>query len=113
MLLATARALSATAAGFVFAVRSSAVGAIYGEFIVRCQNGHNNTINGITVEHTCETLGCNLKCVVDGGAWVVCQDDKNHRTDWCERIGRIGFSNAMPQVCRSHLRGFPDGGDVT
>ena len=28
-------------------------------------------------------------------------------------LGRISFSNAMPQVSGGHLRGFPDCGDVT
>jgi hypothetical protein len=92
--------LGITAANLLFRARSSAVGALMGAFIVRCQNGHDNTVNGVTVTHKCETPGCGLNSVVDGGAFVVCPRDRRHRPDWCDGITKQHECETCGQQCR-------------
>jgi hypothetical protein len=60
------------AVGVILAAPNSAQACLMGTWIVRCANGHNNEVGGITCNHQCEAGGCNLYSVTDGGAMVVC-----------------------------------------
>jgi hypothetical protein len=100
MHLTRRKVLLAAAGGLAAATPSFAVGGLEGAFIVRCQNGHDNIVNGVTVQHNCETAGCGIKSVVDGGAWVVCPVNKNHRPDWCDGVTRQHQCSTCGTQCR-------------
>jgi hypothetical protein len=44
-----------------------------GTWIVRCPNGHDNEVGGITRNHDC--TNCGAQSVSDGGATVVCPNN--------------------------------------
>ena len=52
-------------------------GFLEGTFIVRCKNGHDDQVDGITANHSC-SQGDDDAAVSDGTAKVVCPD--NHAT---------------------------------
>ena len=60
------------AVSVIVAAPSPAEACLKGTWIVRCSNGHDNMVGGITCDHTCDKPGCGLKSVSDGGAMVVC-----------------------------------------
>jgi hypothetical protein len=59
-------------------------GFLRGKFVVRCSDGHDDTVDGITSNHDCEHKDasgheCGKKSVDDGKANVVCP--KLHATE--------------------------------
>lgn len=54
-------------------------GFLRGTFVVRCPNGHDDTVEGITRNHDCEK--CGSKAVDGGTAMVVCPDGHATRVE--------------------------------
>jgi hypothetical protein len=44
---------------------------IYGTWVVRCPNGHDDTVTRGTCNHTCEK--CGEKAFIDGAGYIVCK----------------------------------------
>jgi hypothetical protein len=91
--------LVAIAAALAAPRRLFAIGGLEGQWVVRCQNGHDNTVTGITVNHTCETSGCGLKSVSDGEGWVVCPANRDH-CDWVDGVTRQHECETCGTQCR-------------
>ena len=54
-------------------------GFLRGTFVVRCPNGHDDTVEGITRNHDCEK--CDKKSVDEGTAMIVCPDGHATRVE--------------------------------
>src|SRR5262249_27821308 len=86
----TAAAAVAGVAALVVPSRASAEGFLEGTFIVRCKNGHDDKVENLTRNHTCEHEGGGLKSVDGGTAIVVCPD------------GHGGPENRVEGITRQH-----------
>jgi hypothetical protein len=79
-------------------VEARAIGFLEGTWVVRCSRGHDDTVDGITRNHDCESRGCGQKSVDEGEANVVCPD---------------GHATHVGGVTRTHLCTFPlQGGGI-
>jgi hypothetical protein len=68
--MSTRRAFIAGTIGLLAVPTLAQAQALRGTWVVRCPNGHDDIVTGITRNHDCET--CGKKAVSDGGALVVC-----------------------------------------
>jgi hypothetical protein len=59
-----------SAFGVFFALPSQAKACLRGTWKVRCPDGHDDIVEGVTCNHDCE--GCGKKAVSGGNARVVC-----------------------------------------
>jgi hypothetical protein len=59
---------------FAAPIAARADGFLVGTWKVRCENGHDDQVEDITRNHTCEHSGCGKKSVDGGKAKVVCPD---------------------------------------
>jgi hypothetical protein len=67
------------AIGIIVAAPSSARACMYGTWVVRCPNGHDDTVTRGTCNHDCEK--CGAKAFSDGEGNIVCPDGHvNHVT---------------------------------
>ncbi|MBV9925669.1 MAG: twin-arginine translocation signal domain-containing protein [Acidobacteria bacterium] len=62
------------AVGIVAVVPNPARACIYGTWVVRCRNGHDDTVTRGTCNHYCEKSGCREKSFSDGAGNIVCPD---------------------------------------
>jgi hypothetical protein len=68
------RGVGVSAAAVLLAIprTASAAGYLNGKWVVRCSNGHDDFVDGVTVNHDCSHQGCGAKSVDGGSALVVC-----------------------------------------
>jgi hypothetical protein len=90
--------LATLTAVMVAPIRMAAIGLI-GTWVVRCQNGHDNMVSNVTINHSCETRGCGIKSVSEGAAWVVCPRNKDH-CDWVSGITKQHECETCGAQCR-------------
>jgi len=67
-------------------------GGLWGTFVVRCFDGHDDEVSGVTETHWCEAPGCSLRAVAGGNAMVVCP---------------AGHASGVSGVTRSHMCPVP------
>jgi hypothetical protein len=75
-----------------------------GTWIVRCKNGHDDQVDGITCNHDCEKNGCGLKSVDNGKAMVVCPDGHSSRVEGITEQHRCAHELLSGGICGKQCR---------
>jgi len=110
------------AVSLVLSIPGRASACLYGNWLVRCPNGHLNIITDITCNRTCET--CGALSVVNGEAVVMCPNSHaNHvisgmreeREKWvmsykCHICGQECRRNANQRMARESFYIYQDNG---
>lgn len=85
------------------AAPSSAQACIYGTWVVRCRNGHDNTVTEGTCNHYCEN--CDVKAFSDGEGDVVCPNGHtNHISTGVSREPDKVLQSYKCRLCNKECR---------
>jgi hypothetical protein len=99
-------------AGIIMVVPNSAYACLGGTWVVRCPNGHDDTVRGGTCQHVCENEKCRLQ-VFDGNVvTVVCPVGHGNRVDTGDGIGSFKC-RTDGRECRLDLQSSLGGGGNT
>jgi hypothetical protein len=91
------------AVGIMLSVPSRAHACLYGTFKVRCPNGHIDTVEDGTCNHTCEK--CGVKALSEGEGDILCPNGHiNHVRTGSSRRRRDVTSSYKCRTCGKECR---------